>query len=159
MFEIGFDPFGAVLQFHHRASHLGFQFIAVYRWLAAMDLGLEVAVEVFVGVEFRRVGWQEEEFDVLWVLFQPGADLFAVMHLEVVQNQEDFLACVPDEAGQEADQHRRGQRFPVEHEAHLSLVGDESWSRLFGQNFHGDKWSPAGIALSTVTVAEGPFRP
>lgn len=35
----------------------------------------------------------------------------------------------------------------------------ESRSRLFGQIFHGDKWSPVGIALSTVTVAEGPYRP
>ena len=35
----------------------------------------------------------------------------------------------------------------------------ESRTRLFGQNFHGDKWSPAGVALSTVAVAEGPFRP
>lgn len=35
----------------------------------------------------------------------------------------------------------------------------KSWPRLFGQNFHGDKWSPAGVALSTVASAEGPFRP
>ena len=35
----------------------------------------------------------------------------------------------------------------------------QSWPRLFGQNFPVDKWSPAGVALSTVAVAEGPFRP
>ena len=31
--------------------------------------------------------------------------------------------------------------------------------RLFGQNFHGDKWSPAMVALSTVALTEGPSRP
>jgi hypothetical protein len=37
--------------------------------------------------------------------------------------------------------------------------GRESWPRLSGQNFHGDKWSPALVALSTEASAEGPFRP
>ena len=41
----------------------------------------------------------------------------------------------------------------------IKLVLHQSWPRSFGQNIHGDKWSPAGVALSTVTVAEGPFRP
>ena len=35
----------------------------------------------------------------------------------------------------------------------------QSRSRLFGQFLPEDKWSPAGVALSTVAVAEGPFRP
>jgi len=34
----------------------------------------------------------------------------------------------------------------------------KSWPRLFGQNFDGDKWSPAWVALSTVTGAEGPYK-
>lgn len=35
----------------------------------------------------------------------------------------------------------------------------QSRTRLFGQFLPEDKWSPAGVALSTVAVAEGPFRP
>ena len=42
--------------------------------------------------------------------------------------------------------------------SHLA-AGRQSRSRLFGQFLPEDKWSPAGVALSTMAVAEGPFRP
>jgi len=35
----------------------------------------------------------------------------------------------------------------------------ESRPRLFGQIFPGDKWSPAGVALSTAAGVEGSSRP
>lgn len=41
----------------------------------------------------------------------------------------------------------------------LARYADEvlkRWTRLFGQNFHGDKWSLVQVALSTVVSAEGP---
>ena len=53
-----------------------------------MDQGLQIAVEILVGVEFRGVGGEEEDLDVFGMLLQPVPNLVAVMHSQVVQNQK-----------------------------------------------------------------------
>jgi hypothetical protein len=53
---------------------------------------LEIGVEPLVGVEFGALAGQVEDLDVLLVLGQPGLHGLAVMHAQVVQDQEDLLA-------------------------------------------------------------------
>ncbi len=89
-----------------------------------MDQGLQVAVQVLVGVEYWGIGWQEEDLDVFCVLVQPVPDLVAVMYSQVVQNQKYLAPSLSNQTCQKPDQHGGGHRLPVEHETHFPLIGD-----------------------------------
>lgn len=52
-----------------------------------MNSGLEIAVQIFIRIEFRRVGGQIEHLNFVLVLSQPGFDEFGVMNAESVQDQ------------------------------------------------------------------------
>ncbi|MCS6763356.1 MAG: hypothetical protein MO853_04430 [Candidatus Protistobacter heckmanni] len=52
----------------------------------------QVGVESLIRIELRAVAWQVKDFDVGLVLGKPCLDRLAVMHAEVVEDQEHFLA-------------------------------------------------------------------
>ena len=57
---------------------------------ARIHSGLEVAVQIFVRVQFRAVAGQVEQFDALAVLFNPLSDLLGMVHTQVVDDQKHF---------------------------------------------------------------------
>jgi hypothetical protein len=88
--------------------------------------GLEVPVQVFVGIDLGRVRREIEDFDLILALGQPGSDEFGMMHFQVVEDQEDFLAAVGNQPLHEADQQVGVHGFFDELEARqlLTLVED-----------------------------------
>ena len=81
-------------------TQLGFR---AHRHLGADGL-LEVGVEPLVGIEFRAVAGQEEDFNVPTVLGKPRLHGLAVMHAQVVQDEEDLLASSPTVAPQRVEE-------------------------------------------------------
>src|SRR3546814_2846684 len=80
---------------------------------------------ILVRVQLRGVGRQEEQFDLLFAVANPGAHLFAVVYAQVVENQEHLAALsIANQATQEANQHWGCQRFPIQHEAQFAPIGD-----------------------------------
>lgn len=83
----------------------------------------EVGVGPFIGIAFRAVTGQVEHLNVLNVFGQPLFKRFAVMHTQVVQDQQHFLLLSLDQSLEEVDQDRRVQRPIQDAPAHLPLVG------------------------------------
>ena len=52
-----------------------------------MDAGLQIAIQVFIWIQFWRIRRQIEDFDLLLFPCQPVLDLFSVVNPQVVQNQ------------------------------------------------------------------------
>ena len=104
MFEISHDPFRCLDQALHESGRLMQQHLLAGRAIRRAQLSLEVPVQVFVGVDLGRVRREIEDFDLIFPLGQPGSDQFGMMHFQVVEDQEQFLAAVGDQALHEADE-------------------------------------------------------
>ena len=63
----------------------------------------QVPVESFVGIEFRGITGQVEDFYLRGVLSQPLLDWGAVMHAEVIEHKEDSASCLLDQSLKELD--------------------------------------------------------
>ena len=59
--------------------------------LSRVNGNFQSVIQIFIRVVFRRVGRQEEHLYLLLILLQPGRSKLAVVHLQIVQNQEHFL--------------------------------------------------------------------
>lgn len=62
---------------------------------------LEVGIQPLFRIQFGTVARQVEEFDLVLALSHPCLDRFAVMHPEVVKNQEHLFAGVLEQCCQE----------------------------------------------------------
>jgi hypothetical protein len=49
-----------------------------------MHTGLQIAVEVLIRVQFRRIGREVEKFDLMFFSLQPFLDLLGVMDTQVI---------------------------------------------------------------------------
>ena len=78
----------------------------------------EIGVETFFWVELGAIAREVEQFDLICPLGDPCFHELAVMHPQVVQNQEHFSTGVLDQGGQEFDQLAGGQG------AHGALAGE-----------------------------------
>jgi hypothetical protein len=87
------------------------------------DRLLDVSIGHLVGVELGAVAGQVEDFDLGRVGLKPSLHGAAVMHPQVVHDQEDLLLRVPDEPLQEVDEDARVKRAVEDLPAHLALVG------------------------------------
>ena len=103
---------------------LGFQLSFASSRCAAMNAGLEIAVHVFIRVQFGRVGWQVEHVDPVLVLGQPGLDYLGVMNTQIVENQEYLAPGVLDQTLHEVDQDAGIHRAIEDTEADIALIGD-----------------------------------
>ena len=83
---------GRPLEFAHVPDDLVFELVEIVRRGGGGYRRLQVAVEVFVGISFRAVGRQIEDFDLGGVFQQPGFDRGAVMHFEVVHDEQGSSA-------------------------------------------------------------------
>ena len=65
---------------------------------------LEIGIEAFIRVEIRAVAGKVKHFNLCCALGQLGFDWLAVVHSQVVQDQENFLWRIFDQGLQEFDQ-------------------------------------------------------
>lgn len=89
-----------------------------------MNSPLETIVEVFIRIQFWRVGWQVEYFDFPLVLFQPCLNYFAVVDFQVVQDKKHFASGILYQSAHELDQPLTVHVVAVEHKPNLALIGD-----------------------------------
>lgn len=88
------------------------------------DRRFQIPVQVFIGVELRRVRGQVEQFDLLGVLGDPLSDAVGVMHAQVVDDQKDLALRIVNQILQEDDEALGIDGAFDEREAHQALVGD-----------------------------------
>jgi len=72
-------------------------------WNARFNGLFQVSVETFIRVQFRRVTGQVEGFDLLDVRCQPLFDRLAMMHAQVIKNQEDLAPSLLDKCLEKLD--------------------------------------------------------
>ena len=62
------------------------------REVAGMDTLFEAMIQIFIRIAFRGVRRKKKHLYFIFVTLQPGIHQFAVMHAQIVQNQEYFLS-------------------------------------------------------------------
>ena len=90
-----------------------------------MDPGLEIAIQILVGIQLRRIRGEVEDLDFLLVLFEPRLDNFRVMDAQVIKNQEYLPPSrSTDQPFQEFDQSLCIESPVVEHPTDQTLIRD-----------------------------------
>lgn len=89
-----------------------------------MHVIFQVAVEILIGVMFRAVRRQKENFDLLLVFLQPGRNDLAMMNSEIVKNEKHLLTNVFYQTGHEFDKEDRGHCFSIQHESNFAGIGN-----------------------------------
>ena len=64
-----------------------------------MDVGLQIPIEIFIWIEFWRVGRNKAQLNRILMLRHPGLHLPAVMHAEIIRNEVDLAVLATDQAG------------------------------------------------------------
>ena len=55
---------------------------------------LQIGIEPFLGIELRAIAGQVKKLNLILPFCPPSLDQFAVMHPQVIQDQEDFFARI-----------------------------------------------------------------
>ena len=92
--------------------------------LTRMHGKLQSMIQIFVRVVFRSVGRKKKDLYFILTLFQPSRNKLTMMHLQIVQNQEDFPLRAVDQPPQEADQALLVHGVLVDHETDFPLTVD-----------------------------------
>lgn len=124
MVEVVAHDMGHALGAAQVRARLGHHFALGGRAAAAEGIGFDVLVDQFVGVEFRAVAGQKEKPQARGVFLQPFFDLGAAMDGMTVDDEENGLVILPDQAAQKVDEDRRGERALEETESELAAVGE-----------------------------------
>lgn len=85
---------------------------------------LEVGIQTFFRIQFGTVARQVEEFDLVLAPSHPRLDRFAVMHPEVVKNQERIFSGVLDQCCYELNEFAGVEGIVDDHPAGLALIRD-----------------------------------
>ena len=62
---------------------------------------LQIGVEPLLGIELRAIAGQVKQLDLVLPMSHPRFDQLAVMHPQVIQDQEDLFGCILDQRLQE----------------------------------------------------------
>lgn len=81
-------------------------------------------VEVFIRIVFRGVGRQEKHLNFLLAFLQPGFNKFAMMNLQVIQNQEHLPLRCADQSLHKLDQPPLIHSVLIDHETHIAPAAD-----------------------------------
>lgn len=88
-----------------------------------MDVHLDVAVEIFVGIQLRRVGGNEEQLDLIFVRLGPGLHFLPMMDAEIIRDQIHPLLATLNKPPKKQNLFKLCHPCRVGHESHLALVG------------------------------------
>ena len=95
------DTMGRLRQLAHVADDGALELRLAARRLLAGHRLLQVTVDALARVQLRAVWRQVEDLDLGLSPGQPGADLGGAMDRQAVEDEEDLLAGIPDEAAEE----------------------------------------------------------
>lgn len=87
---------------------------------------LQGVVEVFVRIVFRGVWRQIESFDLRFVALQPSLHQLAVMHAQVVHDEEDFPLRCADQTPHKLNESPLIHTLPVYHKSYAA----GPWERI-----------------------------
>lgn len=107
-------------------THSGFCFNIAMRALTACRFLVQICVEPLFSIELRAVAGQVEQLNLALPLSHPRLDQFAVVHPQIVHDQEDFFARILYQGLQEFNEFVSIKCFANDHPARLSLVGHRS---------------------------------
>ena len=131
--------------------------------ISRMHGELQRVVEVFIRIVFRGIRRQEKHLHFLAVFLQPSLDKFAMMNLQIIQNQEHFPLRRADQALHKLDQPPLVHSIPIDHEPHMALAADcREHIDPFPLCFHRqNRWPALGSETSfhRLTIAHPGFVP
>ena len=122
--EVTLDDVGSALGVAEIVFEIGDQFRFAGGALAADGVGLDVVVQVLVGVQFGAVARQEEQADPTPVGVQPVARRRRAMHRMPIHDQEHAPPPLTQQPPAEADEHFGVERALEDQEAQMAAVGD-----------------------------------
>ena len=112
-----------------------------------------ILVEIFVGIEIRRVGRQAEECDFLLMLFDPLPDIFGMVDTEVVQDHVELLLGGLDGLVEEFDEALGIDGLIVKGEVGFTGGGDGTEhvdTKLFGRMFQNGLFADGSVSGQIV---------
>ena len=102
------------------ADHL----LSIRRTGSTDRVGLDILIEVFVGVEFGTVARQEVDAQLLAAGLEPAERGLGHMHRMVVDDEEDSAPVLPHESAQEFQEDGHRKTLFEHHELQLPAVGE-----------------------------------
>jgi len=88
----------------HPRERLFAQFLFALDRSPAMHPHLKVIVKILIRVQLRRIRRQIEQLYLLMMFINPLGNRLAVMSSEIVKDEIDLPACIPDKSPHELDQ-------------------------------------------------------
>jgi hypothetical protein len=149
MFEVILDSFRFPGDAFHVREGFSYKILLRTRRHPAMDVGLQVIVQILIGIQLRRVRRQMVQRNLVLMLFYPLCHFFTVMNPKVVNNQEHFPPCVPNKPLHELD-HQSAFNAPlVQHETQLAFIADGRYhADTLSLHIHPDDRLPAARCKS-----------
>ena len=136
MLEVRTNPLRLFLQGPQVSKQLALHGLRRANGFARIHSRFQIAVQVFIRVQFWRIAGQVKQLDLFGMLCQPCRNFLGMMNAQVVDDQKHFLARILVQALEKLDERVRVQRLPLEHEAQRALVGDS-----------GNEIDPAALGL------------
>lgn len=155
MFEQAGDQFGVPLVANHLPFQCRMNALAVGAPRAILQLCFHGLVEVLVGVEFRGIGRQVEQFDLVRSFRHPFADGRAAVGAQVVHDEEDLMIGIADQSAEEPDEGGDLHGTLVGHEPQVAAVADGGHhvdANLLGHASHHRRLSSGRIPASALVL-------
>ena len=149
MLEVVGDDLRSALCTPEVASDVVDHVVLVSGALATHGVGLDVLVEIFIGIELRTVAGKVEQFQRMGMLLDPTFDFDGEVHGMTVQNQKHFPIGVPHQSPQKLEHDCGSEPLFEYHECRLAPVGDR------GDHVAAEAFARAGDhrRLATQSVA------
>jgi len=123
LFEVVFYPLGLFLNAAQRADRCSGQRDLGTGWRDLCHMLLEIGIEQLVRVQLWRITGQIEDLDLVGVLCQPLLNQLAMMHAQVIEDQNDLFLLAVRKPLQKANEYPGIQRAGKDLPAHLPFVG------------------------------------
>lgn len=133
------------------------------RKIPSMHRELQRVVQVFIRIVFRCIRRKEKHLNLRLFLLQPSLNKFAMMNLQVIQNQEHFPLRRADQTLHKLDQPPLVHGVLIDHETHMALAADcRKHIDPFPLCFHRqNRWPALGgeSPFHRLTIAHPGFVP
>ena len=94
------------------------------REISGMDTLFEAMIQIFIRITFWGVRREEKDLYSILVTLQPGIHQFAVMHAQIVQDQEYFFIRICSQPSHELDQFLLIHGIFIDHIAQIPPKAD-----------------------------------
>ena len=122
--EVAFDQRRARLRGAQIAADVAKKFRRRAGACTPDGIGLDVLIEVFVGVEIGTVAGQEEHAEASVAAFDPGLDRLGHVDGMSIDDQDEQAGALSQQAPQEAQEDRHGKPTAKHHEMEFAAIGN-----------------------------------